>query len=122
MRNYPKEARKAMKSLVQKLFYLFLILILSTPTLAKEDIVFYGPCWADSSGRDGKGGVCIVSSGDQHKFLLRNDPCKEKVESRISGEKPEWVIFDSDKNNGSCLSFEFTWVTENDNKHWDRNW
>lgn len=88
----------------------------------EEDITFYGPCWADSSGKDGKGGVSILCRDDEHKFLLRPDPCRERMESAIGGGKAEWILFDSEANDDHCLSFEFTWVTHGDNKHWDKKW
>src|ERR1019366_9849292 len=30
---------------------------------AADDVVFYGPCWCDVSGGNGKGGVRIVAPG-----------------------------------------------------------
>lgn len=77
----------------------------------EEDLQFYGPCWADSSGRDGKGGVSIVTSGNDHKFLLRDGACKEKIDSKTLGDHPDWVAYDGE-DSGKCLSYEFTWMTK----------
>ncbi len=107
---------------MRKISFIIFLACISTAAWSDEDITFYGPCWADSSGKDGKGGVSIVCLGDQHKFLLRPDPCKEKMESKIQSGYSNWVIFDSEANNDNCLSFEFTWVTDGDNKHWDKKW
>lgn len=98
-------------------------LCLAAPRLAlADDMRFYGPTWADSSGKDGKGGVSIVWDGNKRQFLLRPDSCKEKIDAKTYGEHPNWVLFDSEGNNDSCLSFEFTWVTTATDKHWDKKW
>ncbi len=107
---------------MRRMTWLFLAVFAAFPMLAKaDDIHLYGASWADSSGKDGKGGVSIVWSGDKRQFLLRTDPCKEKIDSKTYGEHPNWVVFDSDGNNDNCLSFEFTWITDTD-KHWDKMW
>jgi len=85
-------------------------------------IQFYGPCWADSSGRDGKGGVSIVTQGDNHNFLLRNDPSKKKIDAQTLSDRPDWVVFDSDGNSDDCLSYEFTWNTTPTDKFWGKKW
>ncbi len=114
--------KKIKGEFMRKLFLIVSFVLISAIAWSDEDVTFYGPCWADSSGKDGKGGVSIVSMGDQHKFILRSDPCNQKIESRITNNNASWVIFDSDNNDGNCLSFEFTWVTQGDNKHWDKKW
>ena len=97
---------------MRRLSYLLLAVIVISDTLpfrvwaaAAEDIAFYKPCWCDASGNNGKGGVSLVTAGKDHKLVLGQDTCKEKTGSEAQ------VVFDSDNNNGNCLSFEFTWVT-----------
>ena len=81
-----------------------------------DDVAFYGPCWADASGSNGKGGVSIVTVGKDHKFVLRQDASKGKTGTEAQ------IVFDSDNNNGNCLSFEFTWVTTAADKFWGNKW
>jgi hypothetical protein len=83
---------------------------------------FYSASWADSSGKDGKGGVSIVCQGDTHNFLLREDVCRQKVDAQTLSDHPEWVLFDSDNASGDCLSYEFTLVTTPTDKFWGKKW
>ena len=89
---------------------------------ASDALQFYGPCWADSSGKDGKGGVSIVCSGDKHLFLQRNDPCNQKIDAATLSDHPNWIVYNSDTSSGACLSFEFTWITTLNDKFWGKKW
>jgi hypothetical protein len=86
-----------------------------------DDVRFYGPSWADSSGRDGKGGVSITSVGDKHNIVLRKDPCKVKIDSDTNVNHPQWIIF-QDNGDGDALSFEYTWITTPTDKFWGKLW
>ncbi len=95
----------------------FLLSLILLPSLVMaDDIQPFGPCWAGSSGSDGKGGVSIVNSGKDGKFLLRPDPCKVKDSGSLTG-----TVFDSD-NTGKCLSFEFTYITTDKDKFRGKRW
>jgi hypothetical protein len=98
------------------------ILILGSTSLWADDIQFYSKGWADSSGKNGKGGVSVVCDGDKHNFLFRPDPCKDKIDAKAAADHPDWVIQDSDLTNGNCFSFEFTWVTTPNDKFWGNRW
>jgi hypothetical protein len=108
---------------MRRILFLILTLWIAVPNLilADENISFYGPCWADSSGKDGKGGVSIVCSGDKHNFILRQDPCKNKIDLTTLDNHQDWLVYDSE-NSGHCLSFEFTWVTSPKDKFYGKLW
>ncbi len=91
-------------------------------TAASDVIQFYSASWADSSGKDGKGGVSVVCSGDSHAFLIRPDATKERIDSKTLTDNPDWVVYDSGSNSDSCLSYEFTWVTNVNDKFWGKRW
>ncbi len=91
------------------------------PARADDEIQFYGPCWMDASGKDGKGGVSIVCVGDKHQFVLRDDVCKEKIDSKTLGDHSNWVVYDGE-DTGKCLAYEFTWVTKPNDKFWGQMW
>ena len=103
---------------MRRLILLFAAILMTFPNLLKaaDDIAFYGPCWADASGNDGKGGVSLVTVGKDHKFVMRPDVCKEKTDSQAQ------MAFDSDDNKGNCLSFEFTWKTTAADKFYGKMW
>ncbi|HVZ81483.1 MAG TPA: glycoside hydrolase family 44 protein [bacterium] len=103
------------------LFFVFLTLC-SAGTLRADDIQFYSHGWADSSGKNGKGGVSVVCDGDKHNFLFRPDAAKDKIDAKAAADHPDWVIQDSDLTNGNCFSFEFTWVTTPNDKFWGNKW
>jgi len=103
------------------LLFLSAILLTGTFPALAEEIHFHTHSWADSSGRDGKGGVSIVTVGDAHTFTMRKDPCKEKIDSKARGDHPEWVIFE-DMGDGDAISFDYTWITTATDKFWGRMW
>ncbi len=108
---------------MRKILFSFIAFLMILPSLvrADEDISFFGPCWADASGKDGKGGVSILCVGDQHKFVLRPDVGKEKIDPKTLGDHPEWVIYDGE-DSGNCLSFEFVSVTSATDQFWGKRW
>ena len=103
------------------MFAASLLLIPALAFAADDEIHFFGPGWADASGKDGKGGVSITCVGDKHNFVLRKDPCKEQVEARVAADHADWVVYDSDEDDDS-LSYEFTWVTKPSDKFWAKLW
>lgn len=102
----------------------FLLLFLALPAVSAaqdDDVRFFGPSWADSSGRDGKGGVSITTSGDKHNIVLRKDPCKVKIDTDTNVNHPQWIVF-QDNGDGDALSFEYTWIATAADKFWARLW
>jgi hypothetical protein len=108
---------------MRRLFILTAACIILLPALTwADDVRFFSHAWADSSGKDGKGGVSIVCNGDKHTFLLRPDPSKDKIENKVYASHPDWIIHDSETNGGNCLSFEFTLVTTAADKFYGLRW
>ncbi len=109
---------------MRRILLLLAVIQFMSPVLAlaeEEEVRFYAPAWADSSGKDGKGGVSITCSEGKNNIVLRKDPCPARIESKIPTDRPDWVVFDSDEDNNS-LSYEFTWITKPSDKFWSRTW
>src|SRR5581483_10032759 len=108
---------------MRRILFLAVVLLLQVPqALRADDIRFFSHAWADSSGKDGKGGVSVVCDGDKHTFLLETDASKDKIDPKTAADHPDWVVLDSDMNNGDCISFEFTYVTTPADKFYGRKW
>ncbi|HUO57151.1 MAG TPA: glycoside hydrolase family 44 protein, partial [bacterium] len=108
---------------MRRIFILLSALILSLASMARAEDAphFYPASWVDSSGKDGKGGVSIVVSGNMRQLLVRPDPCKEKIDNQTRTDSPQWVVYDSESTD-NCLSYEFTWVTTANDKFWGMKW
>ena len=112
-----------LKGAFMRRLQLLLTILLLIPALSwADDIHFFSHGWADSSGKDGKGGVSIVCDGDKHNFLVRPDFSKDKIDSKTNADHPDWIVYDSDSNDGNCLSYEFTYVTTASDKFWGKKW
>jgi hypothetical protein len=85
---------------------------------------FYPPTWADSSGKDGKGGTKLVTSeGEKRTMPLREDAVPGKLRGDASTQKHgNWLVYHSAQNSGKSLAFEFKWVTTKDDKFYGNMW
>ena len=108
---------------MRRFFLLLAACLWVVPILVRADDEpqFYPPSWADSSGKDGKGGVSIVVSGPTRQFLLEPDVCKEKVDGKTLGDHPDWVVYDGEES-GKALAFRFKWITKPNDKFWGQKW
>jgi hypothetical protein len=106
---------------MRRILLCLLLSILAIPAFAAKDerINFYAPTWGDSSGRDGKGGVSIVTVGDTHKFLVRPGDGPGEPDDDTADRHADWIVY---SEIDSCLSYEFTWVTTDKDKFWGRCW
>ena len=74
-------------------------ILMTIPSLARaaEDVSFYGPCWADASGGNGKGGVSIVTvgkdPGDAKRFKNGRKRRRRVASWKVSalGRDREWT-------------------------------
>ncbi len=66
--------------------------------------------------------MSIVVQDGKTNFLVRPDFAKDKIDPATNSDHPDWIVYDSDSNNGQCLSFEYTWITSANDKFWGKKW
>ena len=81
---------------------------------------YYEPTWGDSSGRDGKGGVKLSISAERKLPLVTSDFDKAKRGDKVTGEKPDWLLFHGPGE--LSLALDFVWVTKSDEKYFSNTW
>ncbi len=93
-----------------------------TVKITGEPTAFYDASWADSSGKDGKGGVRLVFSPGNRKVLpLRTSNFDRHKKGDASLKKRgDWLLFHG--SGDQSLSFEWEWVTTAQEKYWGLTW
>jgi hypothetical protein len=81
---------------------------------------YFAPSWADSSGKDGKGGTKL-SAGDGNRLPLAPAGFDEsKQGDAVTAKRAEWMLFQGP--GADSLVFEWTWVTRGDEKFFGQTW
>ncbi len=91
----------------------------STPAPAAE-LRYYQPTWGDSSGKEGKGGTKLTVSTGGRLPLMASGFDKTKRGDAVTAKRSEWLLFHGPGQDS--LAFEWTWVTQGDDKFWGQTW
>jgi hypothetical protein len=80
---------------------------------------YYEASWADCSGADGQGGVKLEMG--PKRIALRREHLPRTLSGDASTKRhADWLIYRS--SDGHALSFEWTWVTTEQDKFWGKMW
>lgn len=80
---------------------------------------FYEGSWADCSGTDGNGGVKL-NMGPKKIAQRREDLPLTLVGDAATKSHGDWLVYRSP--DGHALSFEWVWVTTQEDKFWGKMW
>lgn len=89
-------------------------------TPAEPELDYYQPTWGDSSGKEGKGGTKLTVSKDGRLPLIAAGFDKSKRGDAVTEKRPEWLLFHGPGK--ESLAFEWTWVTQGDDKFLGQTW
>lgn len=78
---------------------------------------YHEPSWAEAGQRE-RGGVRLFGRKTRHLRLQASDFHEEARAQTPT--RPEWLLFRHPE--GRCLSFEWEWLTEGEQKFWPERW
>jgi hypothetical protein len=87
---------------------------------ATVELRYYQPTWGDSSGKEGKGGTKLTVSSGGKLPLMASGFDKAKRGDAVTAKRPEWLLFHGPGQDS--LAFEWTWVTQGDEKFLGQTW